>query len=73
MPLWSPESVFEPKEGDAFIAERGTFRIVTDKAACKVDSLSCDHLPFDCMRIPCSMHQFILLSEINYLTHRLTK
>ncbi len=76
MPLWSPELRHKPKEGDTLKNERGVFRIVTNENSCYVggSGIKCDHdHPKESCKVDCGVHQFVLLTEINYITHRLTK
>lgn len=76
MPHWSPDSERKPEEGDTFTNERGTFRIVTNENTCVTykNDMNCDYEQegMQC-DITCDAHRFLLLTEINYLTHRLTK
>ena len=58
------------KDGDVFEGEHGVFRVVTpDTGGCN----KCDHKEYVCHEIGCGTGDFRLLTEINYLTHRLTK
>lgn len=65
-----------PKEGDVFEDDTGKYRVVRNKKGCNTNerpSRLCDRYPGDCTGIPCASNSFILLTEINYLTYRLTK
>lgn len=62
------------KEGDLCTTPLGEFRVVRpDRTYCS----ACDHPRGGCGGIECGgsygIHGFILLTEINYLTYRLTK
>lgn len=63
------------KEGDRFEDEFGVFRVVEpDLLGCD----DCDHKQYRCNNIRCYPGRnpnggFRLLTEINYITHRLTK
>ncbi len=75
MPLSSP--AWALKEGDTVEDKFGKFRVVVE-AYQNTGCDHCDRKPFDCARMKCTKADnggtgFILLTEINYLTHRLTK
>lgn len=70
-----------PKEGDVFEDDTGKYRVMMNKKGCNTNechtnerpSRLCDHYPGNCTSIPCASSSFILLTEINYITYRLTK
>lgn len=74
MPRSKPAS--ERKNGDKFVDEYGEFWVVKpDLEGCN----GCDHKLYPCVSMGCSDQSnvlpsgFRLLTEINYITHRLTK
>jgi len=67
--LWLSGPHSAPKEGELVVNQNGTFRV----AYCQKGCGQCDHLKFSCAGIGCGKYDFILLTEINYITHRLTK
>lgn len=73
MPPSKPVSEF--KEGDKLVNENGEFRVIVETYPGRGCS-HCDHKPFSCAGIRCAstdVHGGFLLTEINYITHRLTK
>lgn len=64
------------KEGDVLENKNGVFRVALDanfQSGCD----RCDHRPFGCPNMKCVSIDnggkgFILFTEINYITHRLT-
>ena len=70
MPAWSQDSRCKPKEGDTYTDEHGVFRVVKpDYKGCNY----CDHFPYACTKTGCGEGGFRLLTEINYVTHKLTR
>lgn len=65
------------EEGDVLENENGVFRVALDTSS-QGGCTRCDHEPFRCSNINCAHTRnggkgFILLTELNYITHRLTK